>query len=228
MWISAPSSTATPTAGDVPPPRHRQPLVEPGAAGRRRRGGRTGLIAHDAEGNVARRGPAPSMLPARAVRRSRAVTAATGGRRAPDPARPGDAGARVRPARRRGRRPACTRTWCWRPASGPWSARASRSRCRPATRASCTPVRGWPRGAGLSMVNAPGTIDAGYRGEILVCLINHDPRSRAAPAPRRPDRAAGRAARRARPVRRGRAAAVVRARCRGLRLDGAAASRHLT
>ncbi|GLZ38761.1 dUTP diphosphatase [Actinokineospora sp. NBRC 105648] len=29
---------------------------------------------------------------------------------------------------------------------------------------------------GLGVVNAPGTIDAGYRGEIKVCLINHDPR----------------------------------------------------
>ena len=28
---------------------------------------------------------------------------------------------------------------------------------------------------GLSIVNTPGTIDAGYRGEIKVCLINHDP-----------------------------------------------------
>lgn len=28
---------------------------------------------------------------------------------------------------------------------------------------------------GLGMVNAPGTIDAGYRGEILVNLVNHDP-----------------------------------------------------
>lgn len=30
---------------------------------------------------------------------------------------------------------------------------------------------------GLTIVNAPGTIDAGYRGEILVCLINLDPRT---------------------------------------------------
>lgn len=30
---------------------------------------------------------------------------------------------------------------------------------------------------GLSIVNTPGTIDAGYRGEIKVLLINHDPES---------------------------------------------------
>jgi dUTP pyrophosphatase len=29
---------------------------------------------------------------------------------------------------------------------------------------------------GVSIVNTPGTVDAGYRGEIAVCLINHDPR----------------------------------------------------
>jgi dUTP pyrophosphatase len=28
---------------------------------------------------------------------------------------------------------------------------------------------------GLSIVNAPGTVDAGYRGEISVLLVNHDP-----------------------------------------------------
>lgn len=30
---------------------------------------------------------------------------------------------------------------------------------------------------GLSMVNTPGTIDAAYRGEIKVNLINHDPQT---------------------------------------------------
>lgn len=29
---------------------------------------------------------------------------------------------------------------------------------------------------GLSIVNTPGTVDQGYRGEVKVMLINHDPR----------------------------------------------------
>ncbi|MBW4722506.1 dUTP diphosphatase [Saccharothrix obliqua] len=38
------------------------------------------------------------------------------------------------------------------------------------------PRSGLAARVGLSVVNAPGTIDAGFRGEIKVCLINHDPR----------------------------------------------------
>lgn len=30
---------------------------------------------------------------------------------------------------------------------------------------------------GLSVVNAPGTVDAGYRGEVMVVLVNLDPRT---------------------------------------------------
>jgi dUTP pyrophosphatase len=37
------------------------------------------------------------------------------------------------------------------------------------------PRSGLAHRLGLSMVNAPGTIDAGYRGEVKVLLINHDP-----------------------------------------------------
>jgi dUTP pyrophosphatase len=29
---------------------------------------------------------------------------------------------------------------------------------------------------GMSILNAPGTIDAGYRGEVRIVLVNHDPR----------------------------------------------------
>ncbi|GGK40945.1 dUTP diphosphatase [Nocardia camponoti] len=39
------------------------------------------------------------------------------------------------------------------------------------------PRSGLAAKAGLSVVNAPGTVDAGYRGELKVCLINLDPRT---------------------------------------------------
>jgi dUTP pyrophosphatase len=37
------------------------------------------------------------------------------------------------------------------------------------------PRSGLAARAGLGLVNAPGTIDSGYRGEIQVIVINHDP-----------------------------------------------------
>jgi dUTP pyrophosphatase len=36
------------------------------------------------------------------------------------------------------------------------------------------PRSGLAAQAGLGILNAPGTIDAGYRGELRVCLVNHD------------------------------------------------------
>ncbi len=39
------------------------------------------------------------------------------------------------------------------------------------------PRSGLAARAGLGLVNAPGTIDAGYRGEIKVVVINHDVRA---------------------------------------------------
>ena len=37
------------------------------------------------------------------------------------------------------------------------------------------PRSGLAARVGVTVLNAPGTVDSGYRGEILVCLINHDP-----------------------------------------------------
>lgn len=39
------------------------------------------------------------------------------------------------------------------------------------------PRSGLAARVGLSMANTPGTIDAGYRGELKLILINHDPRT---------------------------------------------------
>lgn len=36
------------------------------------------------------------------------------------------------------------------------------------------PRSGLAARAGLGVVNAPGIVDSGYRGEVKVCLINHD------------------------------------------------------
>ena len=38
------------------------------------------------------------------------------------------------------------------------------------------PRSGLAARSGVTVVNAPGTVDAGYRGEILVCLLNTDRR----------------------------------------------------
>ena len=45
----------------------------------------------------------------------------------------------------------------------------------PGTAGFVHPRSGLAARLGLSIVNAPGTVDAGYRGEIKVCLINTDP-----------------------------------------------------
>jgi dUTP pyrophosphatase len=37
------------------------------------------------------------------------------------------------------------------------------------------PRSGLAARAGMALVNAPGTVDSGYRGEIKVIVINHDP-----------------------------------------------------
>lgn len=43
-----------------------------------------------------------------------------------------------------------------------------------------TPRSGLAARHGIGMVNAPGVLDSGYRGEVKVTLVNHDPRERVA------------------------------------------------
>jgi dUTP diphosphatase len=50
------------------------------------------------------------------------------------------------------------------------------------------PRSGLAHRLGVTVLNAPGTVDAGYRGELLVNLVNHDPQ--AAVTIRRGDRIA--------------------------------------
>ncbi len=38
------------------------------------------------------------------------------------------------------------------------------------------PRSGLAARCGMALVNAPGTVDSGYRGEVKVIVINHDPR----------------------------------------------------
>ena len=54
---------------------------------------------------------------------------------------------------------------------------ASPSPSRRATPPSSIRVPGLAARHGVSIVNAPGTIDAGYRGEVRVCLVNTDRRA---------------------------------------------------
>lgn len=39
------------------------------------------------------------------------------------------------------------------------------------------PRSGLAARSGVTVLNAPGTVDAGYRGEVVVTLVNHDPSS---------------------------------------------------
>ena len=92
----------------------------------------------------------------------------------------------------------------------------SRSRSPRATRASSSRARGSRREHGITIVNSPGLVDSGYRGELRVVLLNtdreRDLRGRAGDA----DRPARRAARARGRARRGRRAAASRsAACAG-------------
>ena len=80
------------------------------------------------------------------------------------------------------------------------------------------PRSGLAARCGVALVNAPGTVDAGYRGEIKVIVVNLDPRETRAVRAVRPDRPTGRPAGREGPLPRGGGASRLGAGRGGLRV----------
>ena len=119
----------------------------------------------------------------------------------PEPSAPGCAA-----RRRRGLRPlrARRRTAQRRRRTRRRTRPASRSRSRRATRGSCSRARDSRCGTASPCLNTPGLIDAGYRDEIRVLLVNTDPVDPVHGPARRPHRAARDPAGRGRRVARGR------------------------
>lgn len=83
----------------------------------------------------------------------------------PTYARSGDAGADLR----------CARDVSLGPGERALVGTGVRVALPPGTVGLVTPRSGLAARHGLGIVNSPGVIDSGYRGEISVCLINHDP-----------------------------------------------------
>ncbi len=79
-------------------------------------------------------------------------------------ARPGDAGADLR----------CTSAVVLEPGQRVVVGTGVRVALPVGTVGLVTPRSGLAARRGLGIVNSPGVVDSGYRGEILVCLINHD------------------------------------------------------
>ena len=65
--------------------------------------------------------------------------------------------------------------WSSGPGSGPSSAPGSRSRSPRGTPASSSRAPGWRPSTAITILNTPGLIDSGYRGEVRVVLLNTDP-----------------------------------------------------
>jgi len=108
--------------------------------------------------------PAASAVPAPTV--EVLVTRLDAGLPLPSYARPGDAGADLH----------CTRDVVLAPGERAVIGTGIAIALPPGYVGFVHPRSGLAARAGLSIVNAPGTVDSGYRGEILVCLINLDPR----------------------------------------------------
>ena len=93
---------------------------------------------------------------------------------------------RARPRERRGRR-------CSHPGERRTVATGLAVAIPPGHAGFVQPRSGLAARHGITVVNSPGLIDSGYRGELKVVLLNTDPDEAVPRPPRRPDRPAGRA-----------------------------------
>ncbi len=67
-------------------------------------------------------------------------------------------------------------TWCWPAgAAGPWSATGVALAIPVGYAGLVLPRSGLALRHGVTCLNAPGLVDSGYRGELRVVLVNHDP-----------------------------------------------------
>jgi dUTP pyrophosphatase len=62
--------------------------------------------------------------------------------------------------------------WCWTRVVPAWCPRDSPWPCLSGFEAQIRPRSGLAIKYGISIINAPGTIDADYRGEVKIALIN--------------------------------------------------------
>ena len=177
MWISAPSSTATPIATryhhsgtDNRSSNREPPDVDPGAES-----GLSLTTPRVASPVVSGSVDAPLHEPSTAgppVDGGRPtvdvlLTRLDPGLPLPTYARPGDAGADLR----------SVRDLVLEPGERTLVGTGVAIALPPGYAGFVHPRSGLAARAGLTIVNAPGTVDAGYRGEIVVCLVNLDPRT---------------------------------------------------
>ena len=131
-------------------------------------------------------------------------------------------------SRARRARTKATRAWTCTPTRRRTSTRASARAWAPASRSRSPTVTpawwcrapGWRREHGITLVNTPGLIDAGYRGELRVLLLNTDRAEVVQGDAGRPDRAARAGEGRVAGAGRGGGAVGDGARRGRLRLDG--------
>ena len=71
------------------------------------------------------------------------------------------------------------KTWSSPRAGGPWCRTGVAIALPDGYVGLVHPRSGLAARLGVTVLNAPGTVDAGYRGEILVNLVNHDPETTA-------------------------------------------------